>query len=103
MVRNTYLFISVSLYVFTIRNSGQSIAVAHDPPRITLHSIQDGQEERVLLVGTPSNILRRPFRIRGVLWFQEEQNVTSSSIPDMFKRNNIIVRDSFAGNVWSYI
>src|ERR1700683_1834209 len=42
---------------------GQSIAVAHDPPRITLHSIQDGQEEHVLPVVTPSNTPRRSSRI----------------------------------------
>jgi anaphase-promoting complex subunit 4 len=74
--------------------SGQSIAVAHDPPRITLHSIQDGQEEHVLPVVTPSNTLRRSSRITGVWWFQEEQNVKTSSIPDMFRRNNTIVRAS---------
>jgi anaphase-promoting complex subunit 4 len=73
---------------------GQSIAVAHDPPRISLHSIQDGQEERVLAIVTPSNTLRRSFRVTGIWWFQEEQNVTTSSIPDMFKRNNMIVRAS---------
>jgi anaphase-promoting complex subunit 4 len=76
------------------RSSGQSIAVAHDPPRITLHSIQDGQEERALPVVTPSNTLRRSFCITGLWWFREEQMVTISSIPDMFKRNNTIVRAS---------
>lgn len=78
---------------------GQSIAVAHNPPRITLHSIQDGQEERALPIVIPSNILRRVFHITGVWWFEEERGVTSSSIPDIFKRNNVIVRSSSAQNV----
>jgi len=77
-----------------------SIAVAHDPPRITLHSIQDGQEEHVLPVVTPSNTPRRSFRITGVWWFQEEQNVITSSIPDMFRRNNTIVRASNCRQSW---
>lgn len=79
-------------YSLSLHSSGQSIAVAHDPPRITLHSIQDGQEERVLSMVMPSNILRRSFRITGVWWFQEEQNVSTSSIPDMFKRDGTLVR-----------
>lgn len=69
---------------------GQSIALAHDPPRITLHSIQDGHEERVLPVVMPSNTSRRSFRITGIWWYQDEQKVDPSSIPDMFKRNGIV-------------
>lgn len=72
--------------------TGQSIAVAHDPPRITLHSIQDGHEERVLPVAISSNISRRSFRITGIWWFQDEPDVNTGSIPDMFKRNGTIVR-----------
>jgi hypothetical protein len=90
MVSTSYVII----YALTPYSSGQSVAVAHDPPRITLHSIQDGQEERVLPSETASNTLRRSYRITGLWWFQEEHKVTTSSIPDMFGRNNAIVRAS---------
>ena len=72
--------------------SGQTIAVAHDPPRISLHSIQDGQEERTLPVPMSLNASRQSLRITGIWWFQQECKVTHSAIPDIFKRNETIVR-----------
>lgn len=73
---------------------GQSIAVAHDPPRITLHSVQDGREERSLTV-TPLGNDGTSGHIAAIWWFQQEKKQTTSSIPDIFKRNNIIVRRFF--------
>jgi len=70
---------------------GQSIAVAHDPPRITIHSVQDGHEERFLPVTVPFDSRKRSFHIIGVWWFREEKTASPSSIPDIFKRNDIIV------------
>lgn len=66
--------------------------MAHDPPRISLHSIQDGQEERTLPVSMSLNASRQLLRIVGIWWFQQESKVTHSAIPDIFKRNETIVR-----------
>lgn len=66
--------------------------MAHDPPRISLHSIQDGQEERTLPVVMPLSASRRSSRIIGIWWFQQERKITQSAIPDIFKRNETIVR-----------
>ncbi|KAJ7181678.1 anaphase-promoting complex, cyclosome, subunit 4-domain-containing protein [Mycena crocata] len=66
---------------------GQSIAVAHDPPRVTLHSVQDGHEERSLVVSIPSDA---PRHITNVWWFRTEKTVSVKSIPDIFKRNGLI-------------
>jgi anaphase-promoting complex subunit 4 len=71
---------------------GQSIAVAHDPPRITLHSIQDGREERRLSVGIQLNAQRRSCHVTGMWWFREEKLSANGSIPDIFRRGAVIVR-----------
>ncbi|KAJ7783806.1 anaphase-promoting complex, cyclosome, subunit 4-domain-containing protein [Mycena maculata] len=65
---------------------GQSIAVAHDPPRVTLHSVQDGHEERTLSVSFPSDTTR----ITDLWWFRAEKTVNVKVIPDIFKRNGLI-------------
>ncbi|KAL0571815.1 hypothetical protein V5O48_010145 [Marasmius crinis-equi] len=65
---------------------GQSIAVAHDPPALTVHSIQDGHEERVL------RITQNPgenSKLTGVWWRSQEKPVQTPT-PDIFRRNNII-------------
>ncbi|KAF8216223.1 anaphase-promoting complex, cyclosome, subunit 4-domain-containing protein [Mycena galopus ATCC 62051] len=64
---------------------GQSIAVAHDPPRVTLHSVQDGHEERSLVLSRSSG------RITDVWWFRTEKTIDVKAIPDIFKRNGLIV------------
>ncbi|KAJ7786332.1 anaphase-promoting complex, cyclosome, subunit 4-domain-containing protein [Mycena metata] len=63
---------------------GQSIAVAHDPPRVTLHSVQDGHEERSLPLPSLSG------HITDVWWFTTEKTVSVKVIPDIFKRNGLI-------------
>ncbi|KAK7064216.1 DEAD-domain-containing protein [Favolaschia claudopus] len=65
---------------------GQSIAVAHNPPRITLHSIQDGHEERALSLGGPQG----SSQITDIWWFRTEKTVPVKAIPDIFKRNGLI-------------
>lgn len=69
---------------------GQSVAVAHDPPQITLHSIQDGHKQLILPVDPCSTNLS--FRLTGLWWFQEEKSTSSGSIPDIFKRRGVIVK-----------
>ncbi|KAJ4484101.1 anaphase-promoting complex, cyclosome, subunit 4-domain-containing protein [Lentinula lateritia] len=65
---------------------GQSIAVAHDPPSITLHSIQDGRSERVIHI--PTSDVPIP-QLTDIWWFHQEKP-EKSPIPDIFRRNNII-------------
>lgn len=81
---------SCTLLIKTIltRNSGQSIAVVHDPPLITIHSMQDGSEERILALETRS----REVRASRVWWFPSKRSdKINPSAPDIFKRNGLIV------------
>jgi anaphase-promoting complex subunit 4 len=71
--------------------SAQTIVVAHDPPCITLHSVQDGSQEGVLQIQIPANVYRRTSRVTRVSWFKDERIVARSSIPDIFRRNSLIV------------
>lgn len=66
------------------------IAVAHDPPAITLHSIQDGHQQSLLPIQAPSHSPDK-FRLTRISWFKAEKNDASASIPDIFKRGNDIV------------
>ncbi|KAJ6604670.1 anaphase-promoting complex, cyclosome, subunit 4-domain-containing protein [Mycena vulgaris] len=66
---------------------GQSIAVAHDPPRVTLHSVQDGHEERSLYVSVPSEASRH---VTNIWWFRAEKTISVKAIPDILKRNGLI-------------
>lgn len=69
----------------------QTIAIAHNPPRVTLHSIQDGHEERVLPVSLPLHLKPlRPVRLSNIWWLAREKQQTYSSIPDIFQRGNDI-------------
>lgn len=70
--------------------TGQSVAVAHDPPKITLHSVQDGQKQLTLPVNPSSTT--RPFRITGLWWFRDEKLTSINTIPDIFKRRGVIVK-----------
>jgi hypothetical protein len=76
-------------HLLTVLPPGQSIAVAHDPPRVTLHSVQDGHEERSILLPAPSAGSRN---IIDVWWFRTEKIISVKAIPDIFKRNGLIVR-----------
>jgi len=62
---------------------GQAIALIHHPPRITIHSIQDGREEH-----SPPFVdqLSESARLTGVWWFKDERQAEVDSIPDVFKR-----------------
>ncbi|KAI9454006.1 anaphase-promoting complex, cyclosome, subunit 4-domain-containing protein [Russula earlei] len=62
---------------------GQAIALVHHPPRITVHSIQDGREEY-----SPPFVdrLSESARLTGVWWFKDERQAEVDSVPDIFKR-----------------
>jgi len=66
---------------------GQAIALIHHPPRITVHSVQDGHEEH-----SPPLVhkLSESARLKGVWWFKNEKHVEVDSIPDIFKRGSDI-------------
>ncbi|KAH7911187.1 anaphase-promoting complex, cyclosome, subunit 4-domain-containing protein [Hygrophoropsis aurantiaca] len=70
-------------------SSGQTIAVAHDPPRVTLHSVQDGKVERLLPITPPITLETKTIRITGIWWFSGQIDTPYDSIPDIFKRNAI--------------
>ncbi|KAH9985379.1 anaphase-promoting complex, cyclosome, subunit 4-domain-containing protein [Russula compacta] len=62
---------------------GQAIALVHHPPRITIHSIQDGREEHSLPF---VDRLSESSRLTGVWWLKDEREAEVDSIPDIFKR-----------------
>ena len=68
--------------------TGQTIALIHHPPRITVHSVQDGHEEH-----SPPLVhrLSESTRLTGVWWFKNEKQIEVNSIPDIFKRGSDIV------------
>ena len=73
-------------------SAGQSIAVIRDPPAISLHSLQDGHSFLSLPINLPTNSKKDGSHLTGVWWFRDERNAPSSStIPDIFQRNDIIV------------
>ncbi|PFH54494.1 hypothetical protein AMATHDRAFT_134140 [Amanita thiersii Skay4041] len=70
---------------------GQSVVVLHDPPQITLHSVQDGRRlmQLPILSGTTPQIHRQP-HFTGIWWFRDDKAQKTSAIPDIFKRNDVI-------------
>ncbi len=89
MVRVLLCCHSTSSFLLTLL--GQTIAVAHNPPGLTLHSMQDGHEERVLLLDQiHSSTLHAP-RITGLWWTQDSRKQTGAPVADIFRRNNVIV------------
>ena len=73
----------------SLRNTvGQSIAVAHSPPRITLHSLQNGNEEHCLPIQSSS---RAHSCITGLWWFKKDYKSHKHAQPDMFRRGNTVV------------
>jgi anaphase-promoting complex subunit 4 len=67
--------------------AGQAIALIHHPPRVTIHSIQDGCEEHLLPF---VDQLSESARLTGVWWFKDERQKVDS-IPDILKRGLDIV------------
>jgi len=76
------------------RIAGQTVAVAHKPPRVTLHSIQDGHQERSIPISLELSAIgtTRASNLSGIWWFMQEKKESQSDIPDIFKRGFDIVR-----------
>ena len=74
--------------------SGMIIVLTHFPPRISLHSIQNGKEERSLLIAPSPSGPTVPPRLTGVWWFKNERKTKKDGLPDMFRRGNVVVRSS---------
>ena len=68
---------------------GQALALVRHPPRVTIHSIQDGREEHSL---TFVDQVSESARMTGVWWFKDERQAEVDAIPDIFKRGLDIVR-----------
>lgn len=66
---------------------GQAIALIHHPPRVTVHSVQDGHEEH-----SPPLVhkLSESARLTGVWWLKNEKQTEVDSIPDVFRRGSDI-------------
>ncbi|OBZ78996.1 Anaphase-promoting complex subunit 4 [Grifola frondosa] len=71
---------------------GQTIAVAHDPPRVTIHSIQDGRQERSFYISPPSPMLH----LTGIWWFRQKKKESQSPIPDIFVRGDDITGSAYS-------
>ncbi|KAA1468251.1 hypothetical protein DENSPDRAFT_877957 [Dentipellis sp. KUC8613] len=66
---------------------GQTVVLVHDPPRITLHNIQNGREERRACPILP---LDSGTHFTDVWWFPANEQKKTTSIPDVFQRGNNI-------------
>jgi anaphase-promoting complex subunit 4 len=72
---------------------GQSVAVLCDPLNVTIHSIQDGKKTLSLAVGNKYlSQTRNPADPSGIWWLKNERSIVQEAIPDIFKRNGLIVR-----------
>lgn len=67
---------------------GQTIAVAHESGRITMHSVQDGHIERSLSINSCQEAQTAP-TVVGIWWFGGPSESTPAVIPDIFKRNGV--------------
>jgi len=73
--------------------AGMSILISHHPPRLSIHSIQDGRQERSVSFPLVSNGSATDFRVTGVWWLKHENPPRKEpEMPDFFKRNKTIVR-----------
>ncbi|EIW86695.1 hypothetical protein CONPUDRAFT_134079 [Coniophora puteana RWD-64-598 SS2] len=70
-------------------SSGQTIAVAYHPPRLSLYSSQNGQL-RCTLKSPFEATNCKPSRLSGIWWFPGNKESLEGTIPDIFKRKNII-------------
>jgi len=73
-------------------HAGHSIALIHEPPRITLHSIQNGREERDLPI---RQFVQSGSQLTRVWWLPQDKQKKRDAIPDIFKRGDVIVRCVF--------
>lgn len=69
---------------------GLTILVAHHPPRLSLHSIQDGHELQSIPLEPES-------ALTGVWWLKH----TPKPVPEVWKREEIIVRQALCAEICS--
>jgi len=71
-------------------NAGQSVAVLYDPLTVTIYSVQDGKK----IVNLPIRDRNSPRagKPSAVWWLRNEEKSTTEVIPDIFKRDGLIVR-----------
>ena len=77
------------------------MVVAHDPPVVTIHSIQDGKEESVVAINIPVNSQKRASKITGIWWFKDEKPVQPPPAPDIFRKKSLIVSISLESHLVS--
>ena len=70
--------------------AGQSVAVLYDPTTVTIYSVQDGKK----MVNLPVRDKHFPpaGKPSAVWWLRNEEKSTTGVIPDIFKRDGLIVR-----------
>lgn len=77
-------------------HAGRSIALLLDPPRVSLHSIQDGHVTISLPIElsekSGDSSVAQSARLAGIWWFRSDKEEKPSIIPDIFRRHGIIVR-----------
>lgn len=64
-----------------------------DPADVSIHSIQDGKKMLSLPIGVkylPQ--ASKQAAVTGIWWLKNDQPIAQKSIPDIFKRNGLIVR-----------
>ncbi|KAF8898719.1 anaphase-promoting complex, cyclosome, subunit 4-domain-containing protein, partial [Infundibulicybe gibba] len=69
---------------------GQSIAVAQNPPRVSLYALEDGQEILTLPIAEMPPPHGRLGRINAIWWFQDEKRTDTTPVPDIFRRGDVI-------------
>ncbi|KAI0793487.1 anaphase-promoting complex, cyclosome, subunit 4-domain-containing protein [Abortiporus biennis] len=69
---------------------GTIIAVAHHPPSVTLHSVQDGSQIRSLSITINESKQNPVEALKGIWWLPGEREKIKDAVPDIFKRNNDI-------------
>jgi anaphase-promoting complex subunit 4 len=77
-----------TIYKLNHSDQGQYIAVAHNPPLITLHSLQTGRQERTLSIPSQGP---KACNLTHIWWMREHRTDKKANIPDMFKRGGDIV------------
>ncbi|KAG6899924.1 hypothetical protein C0993_005314 [Termitomyces sp. T159_Od127] len=71
-----------------VGDEGQSIVAVHNPPLVTLHSLQDGTRQFTLPLHL--HLRSQSCKIVGVWWFRDARLASTSSIPDILRRNGVI-------------
>ncbi|KAG8875903.1 hypothetical protein FRB97_004639 [Tulasnella sp. 331] len=66
--------------------SGLEIAVAHHPPRLSIHSVHDGREIRSLLIRNPADESLDP-KLTAVWWLEDAKSAEPDGLDNLLRRN----------------